>query len=538
MKLLKAIGVVVAAAALATGARAQVAPDVSRWVRDGVETGNAMSIAAAWRTGDTVSRAHAGTLAPDDAREPDASTQYQVGSITKVFTNLLLAEMVAAGDVGYDTTIRDVLGDAPGYVNPAVGAITLGALATHTSGLPGAAANFAPRNALDPYASYTGALLERAVGISRPGQPLGDHYAYSNFGVGLLGYLLGKVHGDGYEAALTERVIEPLGLARTGFRESGPVALGSTGAEVVPAWRFDALAGAGVLWGTTSDLLALADVMQGRSENPFDTAVDALLAPTGIDGGPFSVTRVWHTAPAGDATIYWHNGGTGGYRSFVGFRSDDGRAIALLVAGLADPTGFGLGWLGYERPEPPDADHDASVVGTYELKPGFELRVFEERGRLISQGTGRQPLPINAVGEDWYAIDAFDASLHFVREDGAVVAVELAQAGRLERGERISDSGDKPEVEKVALSEEVLAGFVGEYAFEGAPVKFTIRRGGEALEAQITGQPFLPVFAKGDDVFFYTAVDAELHFERDDTGAVIALTLHQGAIRQRAVRIP
>lgn len=516
----------------------QAAPDVARWARDGVDAGKVLSIAAAWRDGDTVARAHAGVLGPDDGREPDASTQYQLGSITKAFTNLLLAEMVATGDVGYDTTIRDVLGDAPNYVNSAVGDITLGALATHTSGLPRQPANLAPRDPQDPYASYTGALLERGVGNSRPGQPLGDHYAYSNFGVGLLGYLLGKAHGGGYEAALTERVIEPLGLQRSGFAESGAVALGSSGGDVAPPWHFGALAGAGALWGTTDDLLALVDVMQGRSENPFETTIDAALAPTGIDAGPYSVTRVWHTAPAGDATIYWHNGGTGGYRSFVGFRSDDGRAIALLVAGLGDPTGFGLQWLGGERAEPATADYDAAVIGTYELKPGFELRIFEQRGRLISQASGRQPLPINALGDDWYAIDAFDASLRFVREEGEVVAVELAQNGMLQRGERISDSGDKVEVKAITLGEDALAEFVGEYVIAGAPAKFTIRRGGEALEAQLTGQPFLPIFAKGDDVFFYTVVDAELHFERNDAGAVIALTLHQGAIRQRAERVP
>lgn len=537
MKLTRAIGATVAVAALIVSARAEDAPDVARWARDGVDSGKALSIVAAWREGDTVSRAQAGVLRPDDTAEPDAMTHYQIGSITKVFTNLLLAEMVAAGEVGYDTTVRDVLGDGPAYVNPAVGDITLGELATHTSGLPRLPANLVSRDPLDPYASYTGPLLERGVANSRPGQPLGDHYAYSNFGVGLLGYLLGRVHGGGYEAALTEHVIAPLGLDRTAFEASGAVAQGYSGTEVVPPWRFDALAGAGALWGSATDLMALTDLMQGRRDNPLETDLDALLAPTGIDAGPFSVTRAWHTASAGEATIYWHNGGTGGYHSFVGFRSDDGRAIALLVAGAGDPTGFGLEWLGHERAATSEEDYDPSVIGTYELAAGLELRVFEQRGRLVGQLSGQQALPITAVGEDWYAINVVDASLHFVREAGGVVAVELAQNGLLQRAQRTSDSGEQPRAKAVTLGEAALSAYVGEYAIAGAPVKFTIRRGGEALEAQLTGQPFLPVFAKGDDVFFYTAVDAELHFERDDTGAVIALTLHQGPIRQRAERI-
>lgn len=536
MTLTHRLGVLLTATLILSPVRADAPPDVARWTTEGVAEGKVMSITSAWRRGDAVEYAHAGTTRAEGESLPTLGTQYEIGSITKVFTNLLLAEMVARELVRYDTTVGELLGDGASFANDAVADITLARLATHTSGLPRMPGNFIPADPENPFANYTGALLEEGIASARAAQPLGDHYAYSNFGLGLLGHLLGKVHGGGYAAALGELVIEPLGLEQTTLEAVPTAAVGSSGGSVVPGWTFDAMAGAGALWGTTSDLLALTNVMLGRAASPFRTPIADVLAPTDIEAGAFSVTRVWHTAAAGDATIYWHNGGTGGFRSFVGFRSDDGRAIALLVSGLGDPTGFGLQWLGYEAPEVKAVGHDAAVIGTYELRPGFTIRVADQRGQLTAQASGQPELPITRVDDDWYAVDAFDASLHFVREGDAVTAVELAQNGILQRGERTSDSGEAPEKAEVALSDAELAAFEGAFTMIAAPVTFTIRRREGGLEAQITGQPFYPIFAKGDDVFFYKVVDAELHFERDDEGLVTALMLHQGGIRQRAVR--
>ncbi|MEO1595483.1 MAG: serine hydrolase domain-containing protein [Pseudomonadota bacterium] len=526
-------------ATLALGpARASEDIDIARWVTDGVDSGEAMAIAAAWYDGSEVRRAHAGALGGDTDAMPDAQTQFQIGSISKVYTNLLLAEMVARGKVGYDTTVAELTGDTQQFRNEAVGEITLEALATHTSGLPRMPANFRPSDPGDPFASYTAAQLSQGLNIARAKQPLGDHYAYSNLGVGLLGYLLGEAHGGGYTVALEAYVLGPLGAERTGMTASGKRASASSGGEVVPDWQFDALAGAGALWGTTTDLLALAAVMRGNTDNPFQSAIEDLLAPTGFTAGSFSVTRVWHTAPAGDATIYWHNGRTNGFGSFVGVRSDDGRAIALLVSGDGDPTRIGLQWLGYERPESAPTAYDASLFGTYELNPNVQVRVIEREGQLTGQVSGQPPLPLTPLDDDWYTVDTFDASFRVVREAGEVVALELVQNSVVQVAKKISNEVvETPEPVEVALEDEALDAFVGQFAMMAAPVTFTVRRREGGLEVQLTGQPFFPVFAKGDDVFFYKVVEAELHFERDEAGSVNALMLHQGGIRQRATRV-
>ncbi|MEO0345901.1 MAG: serine hydrolase domain-containing protein [Pseudomonadota bacterium] len=527
------------AALVLAPARASEEIDIARWVADGVDAGNVMAIAVAWDDGSEVRHAHAGDLGADTDATPDADTQFQIGSVSKVYTNLLLAEMVARGTVRYDTTVAELAGESQQFRNEAVGAITLEALATHTSGLPRMPANFLPSDPADPFASYGATQLSQGLLISRAKQPLGDHYAYSNLGVGLLGYLLGEAHGGGYTAALEAYVLGPLDASRTGMSASGSRASASSGGEVMFDWHFDALAGAGALWGTTTDLLALTAVMRGSASNPFESAIEDALAPTGITAGGFSVTRVWHTAAAGEATIFWHNGSTNGFSSFVGFRPDDGRAIAMLVSGDGDPTRIGLQWLGYARPEITPPEFDAAVIGTYELGPNVEIRVVERNGQLTGQVSGQPPLPLTPLPDDWYAVDSLDASFRVVREAGEIVALELVQNSVVQNAKRVADQVvEAPEPVEVTLDDSALDAFVGEFAMMAAPVKFTIRRREGGLEAQITGQPFFPIFAKGDDVFFYKVVEAELHFERDEAGAVNALMLHQGGIRQPATRVP
>jgi CubicO group peptidase (beta-lactamase class C family) len=527
-------GIAVWALSAAANARAETV-DMQAWIGDKVANREVLAVTAVHYDDGEVRHFHGGTLAPGSVAEPDAETGFQMGSITKAFTDLLLAEMVAAGKLDYDTTIGSLLGDSVEFANPAVAEITLQQLATHTSGLPRLPANLVPTNPLDPYAGYDEAALLRGLAASRDRQPLGNHYAYSNFGVGVLGYLLGRAHGGGYRAALEEWVLEPLALEQTGFDAPAEIAAGYRNGQVVPAWNLDALGGAGALWGSTADFVRLARVQLGVDANPLehDLAADREVVTTGPAG--FDVTRVWHAADAGDGTIYWHNGGTGGYWSFFGFRPATNEAVAILVSGDPDVTQLGLRWLGYSRPsvEPPRVDK--TLFGQYQLAPGVGIGVYGLNGGLVAQLSGQQPLPLSALEDDWYAIDVADASLRFVREDGVVVAVELAQNGRLQRALRVADVAATLARDSIDLSRDKLAEYVGEYPINGA-VKFIIRLGDEGLEAQITGQPFLPIFAKGDDVFFYKVVDAELHFERGDAGAVEALVLYQGNITQRAVK--
>jgi CubicO group peptidase (beta-lactamase class C family) len=523
-------------AAVSAQARNAAEGMLAETLEESVASGELLSgVAATWRDGEPVVHG-AGALAPDGGAPPTRATRYQIGSVTKVLTNLLLAEMVARGEVSYDTTLRDLLADEVDFANEAVGDITLMELATHTSGLPRLPANLAPANNRDPYADFDREALYRALASTREGQPLGKRYAYSNFGLGLLGHLLGRVHGDGYRAALAERVLAPLGLEATGFDAGKSAASGYSGGQVTQAWTFDALAGAGALWSNADDLMRLAGIQLGASDHGLahDLAGDREIVVA--EAGPFRLTRVWHVAESAEGRIFWHNGATSGYKSFFGFRPETGEALALLLAGDVDPLGVASAWFGIEIEVPVAEWLDPGIAGQYRLGPQLGIGVFAGERGPVAQLSGQPPAALEAVGDDWYAINVADASLRFLREDGEIVAVELVQNGVVQRAEKVADEAAVRSRREVELSPEELEAFVGEY--ELAPqASFTIRRGDSGLEARLTGQPFFPIFPRGEDVFFYKVVDAELHFQRDENGEVDALVLHQGGIEQRAERV-
>jgi len=539
-------GIVAVAVAIVLGgvgvpaAGAAAAPDLQGWIDEQVDAGAALAVVVTERS-EHGTRHHAGGMRSPAGGAPaaDPDTQFQIGSITKAYTHLLLAEMVAAGKVDYDTTIAEIIAADFAFANPAVGAITLRALATHTSGLPRLPPNLVPADAADPYSDYDEAALLAGLATTRAGQPLGSHFAYSNFGAGLLGYLLGEVHGAGYQAALQEYLLSPAALAATAFRPGENAAAGFHAGEVVPAWRFDALAGAGALWSTTPDLLRLLRPYLEDDRSGFRRDPGADLLPVEASAGPYGVTRVWHVTAGADERVYWHSGRTGGYAAFLGFRPATGQAVAILVSGDADPTAAGLDWLGGAmRPVAPAAP-DAAVTGQYRIAAGLEIGVFVSDGRLLAQVTGQSPVPLTPVGDDWYAVDVVDASVRFVRagDDDRVVALELVQNGAVQRGEKVAGQAVAASRRQQALPRAALAEYAGEYVV-GESARFTVRLADNGLEVRLTGQPFLPVYPAGDDRFFYKVVDAELQFERDAGGRIDALVLLQGPIRQRAERVP
>jgi CubicO group peptidase (beta-lactamase class C family) len=527
-----------ALAALLVGSGALAAPDsIVEQVDRAVAEDDVLSAAVAYRKGASRTHHFAGRTAADGDDAPDVDTAYAIGSISKALTNLLLAERVEAGRVAYTTTLAELLDGEVEFANPAVASITLEQLATHTSGLPRLPANLqVAANPEDPYADYGPRELRQAVAGAREAQPLVEQYAYSNFGVGLLGWLLGHEAGIGYAELLAREVLDPLGMEATGPVPGDHAAQAWSQGQTVPAWTFDALAGAGALWSSTDDLMRLADVLLGDRANPLDHSLAGDFEPVAA-AGEFDVTRVWHRAETAEGPLYWHNGGTAGHRSFFGVRPATDEALVILVAGDLAPTGLGLEHFGVQPIERPAAAFDSEVLGQYTLAPNVGLAVFERDGQLFTQLSGQSALPIEVAGEDVYGLSSVDASLRFLREDGEVVAVELIQNGRVQRAEKTANRAAVLDRESEALDESALLDFVGEYAL-GPQFKFTVRLGGESgLEVQLTGQPFFPVFASGDDVFFYKVVDAELHFERDGEGRVVAVVLHQGGVEQRAERI-
>ncbi len=208
----------------------------------------------------------------DDGKAPDGETVYEIGSITKTFTATLLARAVLASRVTLDTPVAQLL---PGWKIPLRSgkAITLGSLATHRSGLPRLPTNMQPNDPSDPYADYDAAKLKAFLdGYELPRDP-GASYEYSNLGFGLLGHALAQMDHTSYDALVDEVIFKPLGMTMTGTRltESVRARLApghdDTG-KAAKNWDFDALAGAGAIHSTASDLLRYLKANMGAAPSP------------------------------------------------------------------------------------------------------------------------------------------------------------------------------------------------------------------------------------------------------------------------------
>ena len=156
-----------------------------------------------------------GRLSTDDPTQPGGDTVFEIGSITKVFTSTLLADLVSREELGLDTTVQSLLGDQMRMPARNGAEITLGHLATHSSGLPRLPDNFDPEDPANPYADYTVEDLYAFLSSHELDRDIGDTVEYSNVGYGLLGHALALREGTDFETLIVERILEPLQMPDT-----------------------------------------------------------------------------------------------------------------------------------------------------------------------------------------------------------------------------------------------------------------------------------------------------------------------------------
>jgi CubicO group peptidase (beta-lactamase class C family) len=263
----------------------------------------------------------------------DTRQRWEIGSVTKVFTALLLAVLDRDGVVAMTDQLPRWL-PAGTVLAPGLERVTLEQLASHRSGLPRLppgvmARSFSRRAMTDPYADIDRARLLEGLARTRVRGPAGHaRVRYSNYGMGLLGFTLGEATGLGYEQALARHVLEPLGLAATSFSDDG-LHQGRFRRRPVPPWHLAALAGAGGLRSTAADLLALLSVVRDGS-GPLGDAVAETLRPRG-GSARMRVGLGWFVLGGGD--LLMHNGGTLGARSEVRVERHTGRCVVVLGDG-------------------------------------------------------------------------------------------------------------------------------------------------------------------------------------------------------------
>ncbi len=271
-----------------------------------------------------------------------ADSIFEIGSVTKTFTGLALAQMVEQKKVTLDEPVRELL-PAGWVTKPSGEEISLLDLVTHHSGLPRLPSNMKPVNMADPYADYGPEQLEAFLKEHGVGRPEKTEFDYSNLGVGLLGFALAQKAGVTWAELIRNEVTGPMGLRDTVVtlspEQQQRFIQGYTGAHTAQGpWHLNALAGAGALNSTAADLLTYCeDLMHPErlAGKQGDGATLAAAIPMALEpradvdpGGTVRIALAWLVRPAEDR--YFHDGGTGGYSSLVIFNPEKDRAIVVL----------------------------------------------------------------------------------------------------------------------------------------------------------------------------------------------------------------
>jgi serine-type D-Ala-D-Ala carboxypeptidase/endopeptidase len=273
---------------------------------------------------------------------PTDKTTWEIGSITKVFTGLLLAISVGRAEVALGTPVRELLPAGTRVPTRDDVEITLEHLTTHRSGLPRSPVGIptALRTVLfergNPYADITDErLLEFLDRTELRRTPGTGRIAYSNVGVGLLGLALTRSAGAAnYAELVLTRICEPLGLVHTTVLADADIDQLATGYTArgrrVQHWTLIGLAGAGALLSSATDMLTfLAAQLQPQSS---DVAEAIKLSQVERYGGKrFGIGLGWIRVPGRSGMMLWHNGGTGGFRSFAGILPERGVGVVMLA---------------------------------------------------------------------------------------------------------------------------------------------------------------------------------------------------------------
>ncbi len=389
-----------------------------------------------------------------------ADTLFEVGSITKTFTALLLADMVIKGELKLDDPVEKWLpqGFTVGLnglkLRDYTGApIRLIDLATHRSGLPRIPDNMPNTSRADPYADYREQQLlmylkDRAssveTGTGKTTKKRDEAFAYSNLGFGLLGYVLARAANMPYDELLQTRVLTPLNLTSTflaiphdelaRFSDGHYLQQGTT-LKSTKHWRFNVIAPAGALIMSAKDMGRYAQAASGAIDTPLKAAFTFAQKRYG-DGmnGKNPQGLAWILATINEREVVTHDGMTGGFVATLWVDPTRKSAVAVLSNASRPVTDVGLHLLEPSIPLanlapmraidiPVDVKSLQQFVGTYALSPTFSVTIRTRDGKLFAQATGQ--------GE--FELFAKSAAVFFARITPLEIAFEEIQDGKAAR---------------------------------------------------------------------------------------------------------
>jgi D-alanyl-D-alanine-carboxypeptidase/D-alanyl-D-alanine-endopeptidase len=479
-----------------------------------------------------------GVADQDSKKKVTPETLFEIGSISKTFTSMALASMVTEGKVKLSDPVQKFL---PAEVKmPASGdkEITLLLLANHMSGLPRLPSNMPFGDPADPYADYTVELMYDFLNSYTLPRDIDEQLEYSNLAVGLLGHILSLIDNKSYEQVINDRVLKPLGMSHS-FVDVPGLHLGllSNGHDAslkqVKHWQLPTLAGAGAIKSNIQDM---AQYLKVNLEPNMDFIQLTHKQTTGFDNNGAKVSLAWFTTEHEDGSYLWHNGGTGGFRAFMGFDQVNNKGIVILENTTNGMDSLGNAYLQNTLAQLKSDIFDIKMLdeeklvrlkGEYELFPGLTMTVTHQKQQLFIQVTGQAKLPVIAKSELVFVQTAAGAKITFELNDkGETLFLTLDQGGRKTKALKLDPNRPQEPVNKVTLTQTELDNLVGIY--ELSPnFAITISNENGQVIIQATAQPKIPFETKSRSEFSNAMIQARIVFELDAAGKAISLTLFQ-----------
>jgi CubicO group peptidase (beta-lactamase class C family) len=384
---------------------------------------------------------------------PDADTLFEIGSISKVFTGVLLAHAVARGEVALDDLAQKHMPEGKALPKTDANQIRIVDLATHMSGLPRLPDGMVPHGD-DPYAAFTRESLYEGACRSMLRNEPGTVYEYSNLGTALLGQLLvDRAGASSYEQLLHDRVLKPLAMDRTSIQLTDAMtAMLASGSNAdlayMKPWSLAAFAPAGGIRSSMTDMMKFASAQWAplATANSADPLAMAREKQRDVPGG-LGIGLGWHIAK--DGTTRWHNGETGGFHSMLLVRTEDRRAVCILantattvVDSVAELIlqrlcGADVKPLKFEKPIAVADDQLELLCGIYEMQPGIAIAVTREGSVLRAQITGQTALRILPRSPTEFFYRQVQATIRFAKDGDEVTGLELEQAGRRSKWKKL-----------------------------------------------------------------------------------------------------
>lgn len=484
---------------------------------------------------------------------------FEIGSISKTFTGILLADQVVKGKIKLDDPVQAYLPEGVTVPTRNGEAIQLVHLSNHTSALPRMPSNFNPANPANPFADYSEKAMYDFLTSYALTRDIGSQYEYSNYAVGLLGHILAQQQKMTYEELMVKAIATPLKMKDTRVtltpKMEKNLAKGHSGRQEVENWDIPTLGGAGAIRSTAVDMLKYLAANMGLQKSDLYPAMQLSHKNTRKEASQPVVGLGWHTANVSDTEVIWHNGGTGGYRTFTGFVKGGKKGVVVLANSTASVDDIGLHLLNPSSPlqviKPSIAKKLKTVIDNKGIQKG--IATYHQLKKEQADKFEFAETELNTLGYAYLGENKIDEAIALFKLN--IEAYPKAFNVYDSMGEAYQKKGNKEkaianyqksvelnpandngiqqlkalgvDIADVEIADNVLESYVGQYELMPNFI-LTISKDGQQMKAQATGQQQFPIFARAENVFYFKVVPAQLTFNTDADGQVESVTLLQG----------